>query len=85
MIAVLLKETKEISISMNYFGHVWRQRGRLGRAMTNAIKLSGQVNAVLERLPQISVSTERYFLIQSNSHVMWEGRKKKRPTQEQEG
>lgn len=46
--------------------------------MTNAIKLSGKVNAVLERLTQISVSTKRYFLIQSNSHISREGRNKKK-------
>lgn len=75
--AVLLRETEEISTRTNDFRHVWTQRERLGRAMTNLIKLSGTIHALLKRLPQISMRIKRYFPLLLDpvkfTPVSWEG------------
>lgn len=85
--AALLRETEEISTSTNYFRHVWRQRERLDRAMTNAIKLSGTIHALLKKLSQVSMRIKRYFplpLIQSNSLMCHKKKEEKKKAKKKE-
>lgn len=86
---VLLRQTEEISTSTNVFRHVWRQRGRLGRAMTNAIKLSGTIHALLKRLPQISMRIKKIFPFTSDSfeftRMSQEGETEKKKKSQRDG